>query len=64
MWWLDFLSWFLGGGLGAYGGTTIARLQARKADRREHDRQMADWDARLDFLKQRQRVPMRLWSPN
>lgn len=58
--WWDFLSWFLGGGLGAYLGTSIARWQYRKKDAAEHDRQMADWDKRLDGLK----APLRLHTHN
>lgn len=62
--WMNFLSWFLGGGLGAYTGTTVARWQFRKKDAVEHDRQMAGLDARIEALRRiPERLP-RLFSPN
>lgn len=62
--WLDFLSTVVGGGVGAYCGITLARRHYRKQDAKEHDRQMADWDARLDALRRLPARGPRLFSPN
>lgn len=62
--WMDFLSWFLGGLLGAYSGTALARWQFRKKDAAEHDRQMVEWDARIETLRRIPGRPPRLFSPN
>lgn len=65
---LDFFLTLLGGGLGAFGGVTLARHFYRKKDAAEHDRQMADWDMRLkwlrDFNRRREQRDIRLHTPN